>query len=51
MIELCWPNQWASLEFAIKKGMSILYSEEIVRKIAEDDRRSVSRRLKRSWTH
>ena len=37
----------ASLEFAMKKRMNILDSEEILRKIAEDDRKSVSSKAKR----
>jgi len=37
----------ASLEFAMKKRMNILDSEEILRKIAEDDRRSVSSKAKK----
>lgn len=37
----------SSLEFAMKKGMNILDSEEILRKIAEDDRKSVSGKAKK----
>ena len=37
----------ASLEFAMKKRMNILDSEEILRKIAEDDRKSVSSKAKK----
>ena len=37
----------SSLEFAMKKGMNILDSEEILRKIAEDYRKSVSGKAKK----
>ena len=37
----------SSLEFAMKKGMNILNSEEILIKIAEDDRKSVSGKAKK----
>ena len=37
----------SSLEFAMKKGMNILDSEEILRKIAEGDRKSVSSKAKK----